>query len=95
MSEFVGRPILFGFNPHRATTIERESLRQREQDETLCKSIQMWCCILFTVGCIIYLMIMVGALILVDSAHKGGNESGSQLDIIDEFKDGSSSSSDK
>ena len=86
MSEFVGRPILFGCNPHRETNRERLS----EQEETLCKSIQMWCCLLFTVGCIIYLMIMIGALILVDSAHKGGNQSGSQLYIIDEFIDGSS-----
>ena len=90
MSEFVGRPILFGFNPHRVIHTDRD--RQNEQEGNVCNNIQMWCCIVFTLCAITYLIAMVILIIILDSPRNDGNQIGSQLNMIDVYFDSLSGS---
>ena len=46
-------------------TNARGNQRQKEQEEHLCNSIKMYCCIFFTVGALIYLLIFIVSIIYI------------------------------
>jgi Na+/H+-dicarboxylate symporter len=81
----IGPPIIFGINQ---TSTKQ---RQIEKEESLCNTIKMYCCILFTIGCIIFIIVSIVSIVgfnMFDSRPYKNN----RLDILDDYIDNLSGS---
>ena len=67
-------PIMFGINIHK---------KQIEEEESLCNTIKMYCCIGFTILTIIYILVMIIGCIILLSTNT--TYEGNKLYMIDDY----------
>ena len=88
MSNYTTRPpVLFGLNYRQ--TLTDSSI---QQEDSICKEIQFYCCIGFTFGTLMYLITMVILIIIFEPYNSVDSQNDNQLRIIEGYLDSTSGS---